>query len=117
MKELTRILLIATIAAVILPTGVCHAQDKKLTGYVHSYSPVEGYIVPEDEAVLKKLDAWQDLKFGVIFHWGVYSVPGVTESWVLCAEEEQWEYAERQKRGMSLDQFRKWLKTRFFAVI
>ncbi len=108
MRKQTRKLLMATIAAAILPAGICHAQNEKLTGYVHSYSPVEGYIVPEDEAVLKKLDAWQDLKFGVIFHWGVYSVPGVTESWVLCAEEEQWEYAERQKRGMSLEQFRKW---------
>ena len=108
MKELTRILLIATIAAVILPTGICHAQDKKLTGYVHSYSPVEGYIVPEDEAVLKKLDAWQDLKFGVLFCIGGYSIPGVIESWVLCAEDEEWEYSERLKRGMTLQEFKQW---------
>ena len=23
------------------------------------------------------LEQWQDLKFGVIIHWGLYSVPGI----------------------------------------
>ena len=44
------------------------------------------YVWPEDPAVLRKLQDWQDLKFGVILHWGLYSVPGIVESWNLCNE-------------------------------
>jgi len=66
------------------------------------------YIAPTDPAVLQKLDQWQDLKFGVIFHWGIYSVPGIMESWNLCAEDEAWEYRYREHLGMSLDEFRQW---------
>ncbi|WP_099146780.1 alpha-L-fucosidase [Bacteroides sp. KFT8] len=43
-----------------------------------------------DTLVLKKLDRWRDLKFGVIFHWGLYAVPGIVESWALCSEDEDW---------------------------
>ena len=35
----------------------------------------DGYQWPTDKAVLEKLDLWQDLKFGVLMHWGIYSVP------------------------------------------
>lgn len=78
------------------------------TGYAHGYSPVDGYVVPEDPAVLRKLDQWQDLKFGVIFHWGIYAVPGMMESWNLCSEDEEWEYRYRQEHGMSYDEFKQW---------
>lgn len=44
------------------------------------------YEWPTDPAVLSKLDQWQDLKFGMIIHWGLYAVPGVIESWELCSE-------------------------------
>ena len=45
------------------------------------------YVWPDDPQVLKKLDRWQDLKFGVLIHWGLYSVPGIVESWNLCNED------------------------------
>lgn len=97
------------VGACLLSVAVWAQQDiTQMNGYAHGYSPVDGYIVPEDEAVLKKLDQWQDLKFGVIFHWGVYAVPGITESWHLCAEDEAWEYSDRQQRGMSLEEYRRW---------
>lgn len=57
-------------------------------GFVHDKS--ESYVWPEDSLVLKKLDAWQDLKFGVLLHWGLYSVPGIVESWSVCSEDEDW---------------------------
>jgi alpha-L-fucosidase len=38
---------------------------------------------PTDPAVKAKLDIWRDWKFGVIIHWGPYSVWGVTESWTI----------------------------------
>ena len=53
--------------------------------YVHEQS--DGYQWPTDPQVLEKLDAWQDLKFGVLMHWGLYSVPGIVESWNICNED------------------------------
>ena len=54
-----------------------HAQQKNFStkdhGFVHSAS--KQYEWPTDPKVLKKLDEWQDRKFGIMFHWGVYSVP------------------------------------------
>lgn len=64
------------------------------------------YTAPEDPAVLAKLDKWQDLKFGVIFHWGLYSIPGILESWALCSEE--WTWSGRANTGMPIDRFRTW---------
>lgn len=37
-------------------------------GFVHKES--EQYVWPTNEELLNKLDEWQDLKFGVLFHWG-----------------------------------------------
>lgn len=45
------------------------------------------YEWPSDPQVKKKLEQWQDLKFGVILHWGLYAVPGIIESWALCSED------------------------------
>ena len=53
--------------------------------FVHDQS--DGYVWPTDPQVLAKLDQWQDLKFGVLMHWGLYSVPGIVESWNLCNED------------------------------
>jgi alpha-L-fucosidase len=43
-----------------------------------------------DPAVLKKLDWFQDQKFGLMMHWGPYSQWGVVESWSICSEDEPW---------------------------
>ena len=45
------------------------------------------YEWPKDPLVQQKLDHWQDQKFGIIIHWGLYAVPGIIESWSLCSEE------------------------------
>lgn len=47
----------------------------------------DGYVWPTEQNVLNKLGKWQDLKFGVLFHWGLYSVPGIVESWSICDED------------------------------
>ena len=47
----------------------------------------DGYEWPTDPAVLQKLDQWQDLKFGVLMHWGIYATQGMVESWAICNEE------------------------------
>ncbi|MDE7151810.1 MAG: alpha-L-fucosidase, partial [Candidatus Amulumruptor sp.] len=61
------------------------AQDAN--SFVHQQSDASGYEWPTDTAVLKKLDHWQDQKFGVLFHMGIYSVPGICESWTICSED------------------------------
>lgn len=43
-----------------------------------------------DPLVLKKLDWFQDQKFGLLMHWGTYSQWGIVESWSICPEDEPW---------------------------
>ena len=73
----------ASLVGLAFSLGI-HAQDDA-NSYVHEQS--DGYEWPTDSAVLEKLDQWQDQKFGVLFHWGLYSVPGICESWPLCSED------------------------------
>jgi alpha-L-fucosidase len=55
------------------------------------YSQEDEKYVPEtDPLVLQKLEKWQDLKFGLLMHWGTYSQWGIVESWSICAEDEGW---------------------------
>lgn len=61
---------------------------KSQSTFVHGRS--HNYEWPTDSLVLEKLDRWQDMKFGVIFHWGLYAVPGIVESWALCSEDVDW---------------------------
>ncbi len=43
-----------------------------------------------DPLVLKKLEWFQDQKFGLLMHWGTYSEWQIVESWSLCPEDENW---------------------------
>ncbi len=45
------------------------------------------YHKPSDPKVLKKIEQWQDYKFGLMMHWGTYSQWGIVESWSLCNEK------------------------------
>lgn len=72
-------------------------------GFVHEAS--SGYIYPEEKEVLEKLDQWQDLKFGVLFHWGLYSIPGIVESWSICSEDVEW---ISRDTTMTYEEYKKW---------
>jgi alpha-L-fucosidase len=48
------------------------------------------YFPETDPLVLERLEAWQDLKLGLLMHWGPYSQWGIVESWSLCSEDEPW---------------------------
>ena len=61
------------------------------------------YEWPNDKDVLKKLDHWQDQKFGMLIHWGLYAVPGIIESWELCSED--W---INRPDSMGYCEFKKW---------
>ena len=68
---------------------------------VHNQSA--DYQWPEDAAVRAKLETWQDQKFGIILHWGLYAVPGIIESWNLCSED----WIERDSNS-SYNDYKKW---------
>ena len=69
----------AILAMMAMPMGM-NAQ-----GNIHERS--EQYVWPDDELVVNNLKQWQDLKFGVLIHWGLYAVPGIVESWSICDED------------------------------
>jgi alpha-L-fucosidase len=56
----------------------------------HSEQNHDKYVAPTDPLVQKKLGQWQDIKFGLLMHWGTYSERGIVESWSLCPEDEGW---------------------------
>jgi alpha-L-fucosidase len=43
-----------------------------------------------DPSVLEKLQWFQDVKFGLLMHWGPYCQWEVVESWSICPEDENW---------------------------
>ena len=53
------------------------------------------YLPETDPLVQQKLEQWQDLKFGLLMHWGTYSQWGIVESWSICPEDYGW--CERKK--------------------
>jgi alpha-L-fucosidase len=55
---------------------------------VHDHN--QAYFPVQDKLVLEKLEEWQDLKFGLLMHWGAYSQWGIVESWSLCPEDYGW---------------------------
>lgn len=87
-----------TIIGILFSTLIYSQQ-----GFVHEQS--QGYVWPEEENVLNKLDEWQDQKFGVLFHWGLYSVPGIVESWSICSEDVDW---IPRDSTMSYVDYKKW---------
>ncbi len=61
------------------------------------------YEWPTEPAVKARLEKWQDQKFGIILHWGLYAVPGIIESWNLCSEE----WIERDST-IAYEDYKKW---------
>jgi alpha-L-fucosidase len=59
---------------------------------LEAQEPQVRYYPPEDTLVQKKIEHWQDIKFGLLMHWGPYSQWGVVESWSICSEDEPWCY-------------------------
>jgi alpha-L-fucosidase len=74
-----------------------------LIGQQNVHPQSSKYEWPTDELVKQKLDKWQDQKFGMIIHWGLYAVPGIIESWALCSED----WIDRDST-ISYDDFKKW---------
>lgn len=73
--------LFCSLLIAIASLGTVNAQQQGVHPQSHEY------IWPTDPEVRTKLDNWQDLKFGMIIHWGLYAVPGIIESWSICSED------------------------------
>lgn len=69
---------------------------------------LQKYYPETDPLVLNQLEKWQDIKFGLLMHWGPYSQWGIVESWSICSEDENWErrkienYVEYKKQYENL---------------
>jgi len=59
-------------------------------GAVEIERAIKEYYPETDPLVLKKLEEWQNLKFGLLMHWAPSSQWGIVESWSLCSEDEDW---------------------------
>jgi alpha-L-fucosidase len=67
--------------------------EKKETlhaGAVEIEKAIKEYYPETDPLVLKKIEEWQKLKFGLLMHWAPSSQWGIVESWSLCSEDEDW---------------------------
>lgn len=54
--------------------------------------------------ISQRLEDWQDLKFGLLMHWGTYSQWGIVESWSICPEDLSWATGGR-KPGVAENYF------------
>ena len=96
-----------TIGCLLAMTLASGANAQQVQGFVHKQSKASDYVWPTDEKVLEKLGKWQDMKFGVLFHWGLYSVPGIVESWSICSEDVDW--IRRPKTApVDYNEYKKW---------
>ena len=78
------------------------AQDPE--NNMHEQS--EAYVWPNDPLVLAKLENWQDLKFGMIIHWGLYAQAGIVESWELTSED--W---INRRDSMTHHEYKQWYRS------
>ena len=62
-----------------------------------AFSQHKEYYPDPDPTIQKRLEDWQDLKFGLLMHWGTYSQWGIVESWSICPEDLSWATGGRKK--------------------
>lgn len=59
-------------------------NGQTLFGQEQAYTPDSNVLIQQ------RLEDWQDLKFGLLLHWGTYSQWGIVESWSICPEDLSW---------------------------
>jgi len=74
-----------------------------LFNYFLSFSQV--YTPPADQKVVANLSQWGDKKFGLFMHWGIYSIPGIVESWSINSEDADW---IPRDSTINYDEYKKW---------
>jgi len=48
------------------------------------------YTPDPNPVIQKRIGEWQDIKFGLLMHWGHCSQWGIVVSWSICPEDEGW---------------------------
>ncbi len=61
------------------------------------FSNEYNYVPDPNPLIKEKIKKWQNLKFGLLMHWGTYSVWEIVESWSLSPEDYDWCKRERGK--------------------
>jgi alpha-L-fucosidase len=74
---MTRQIILSLLLYVVFTTSIAQ----------HAHPTSSLYQWPTDPLVSNKLKSWQDLKFGMIIHWGLYAEAGIIESWSICSED------------------------------
>ncbi len=62
-----------------------------------SHSQIKEYVPDSSFHIRQRIEEWQDLKFGLLMHWGPYSQWGIVESWSICPEDLSWAAHARKK--------------------
>ena len=93
-----------TIKIIFLTAMIVILQAVKIQAQQNLHQQSSMYEWPQDVKVKEKLNEWQDKKFGIIIHWGLYAVPGIIESWNLCNEA----WINRPDSNQSYDDYKKW---------
>ena len=69
-------------------------------GISHSaFAQDKVYYPDPDPLIGKRLEEWQDLKFGLLMHWGPYSQWSIVESWSISPDDVGWATGARVKHG------------------
>jgi alpha-L-fucosidase len=64
------------------------------------------YFPDSSSFIRNRIEEWQDLKFGLLMHWGPYSQWGIVESWSICPEDLSWAaYGRKQGVGESYNEY------------
>ena len=58
-------------------------------GGISAQHEPQQYIPDPNPDIQVKLERWQDIKFGLLMHWGPYSQWGIVESWSICPEDRE----------------------------
>src|SRR5688500_1904781 len=77
------------ILLLVLATGSLRAADELAASPAHVEN-LDRYVADPDPRIRQRIDEWQDIKFGLLMHWGTYSQLGIVESWSICPEDEGW---------------------------
>ena len=64
-----------------------------------AYGQKREYYPDPDTAIQKRLEEWQDLKFGLLMHWGAYSRWSIVESWSISPDDVGWATGARTQRN------------------
>lgn len=71
-----------------------------------SFAQKHVYYPDSSIRIQQRVEEWQDLKFGLLMHWGPYSQWGVVESWSICPEALSFtSYARKQGQPQSYHEY------------